>query len=201
MRLAILFALIVALVLGTVWLLAGSWLTLLTDHVFALSVPTPTVGKLVYEGGSFRIGGLSLTLGATDNQRSDVKLCRIASGEIVLKSGGHAFLLGPQTSPVDTSGRPDFDFLPDHGDEVILTAKRSLVGWPTPFDVNFMIRTPSWKRYVYYSLVWKKRSGAELTMRWRYEQDYFSGGGWTTPVMMWNFHTGLVRVDIVGAPA
>lgn len=59
-------------------------------------------------------------------------------------------------------------------------------------------RSPRWKRYVYYTLIWKKRSGATLTMRWRYEQDYYTHDprGWTEPLMMWNGQTGLLSVDI-----
>ncbi len=35
-------------------------------------------------------------------------------------------------------------------------------------------------------------------MRWRYEQHYYAASGWTKPEMRWNFHTGLLRVDISG---
>jgi len=59
-----------------------------------------------------------------------------------------------------------------------------------------MIRSPWWKRYVYYRLVWSKRSGAKLEMLWRYEQDFYIPGAWTDPVMMWNGQTGLLRVTI-----
>jgi hypothetical protein len=97
---------------------------------------------------------------------------------------------------VDPSGRPDIYFVPERGDELSFAVSRSVLSWPTPFDYYIMVRTPRWKRYVYYRLVWKKRSGANLAMLWRYEQGYFAGSGWTKPAMMWNFQTGPLRADI-----
>ena len=64
------------------------------------------------------------------------------------------------------------------------------------FEFNFMSRSPWWKRYIYYRLLWKKRSGARLAILWRYGQDYYAAGGWTSPEMMWNSQTGLLRVDL-----
>ncbi|HEX3653547.1 MAG TPA: hypothetical protein VHU18_12065 [Rhizomicrobium sp.] len=199
MRLGLLLALIVTFVLAIVWLSAGWWVTAVADQVFAVNVPAPPITNIAYDGEGFRIGGLSLTFGAPDNQRSDIELQTNAFREVVLTSGGQSFVLGPRTNAVDPSGRPDIALIPDRGDEVSLTATRSFLGWPTPFEFNFLIRTPSWKRYVYYRLEWRKRSGAVLNIHWRYEQDYFSGGGWTAPAMMWNFDTGLLGVAIAGA--
>ncbi|HEX3942559.1 MAG TPA: hypothetical protein VHW69_00585 [Rhizomicrobium sp.] len=196
MRPSLIIALIVAVALGALWLSAGSSLTMLADRVFAVGMATPPVGEFAYDGGGFRAAEFSLTFGSTDNQRFDFELRSNASGLVVLASNGRSFTLGPRTNPVDASGRPDIDFIPEHGDKVVLTTSHSLLGWPTPFEIDFMTRTPSWKRCVYYRLSWKKRSGAELAMHWRYEQDYFTGNGWTVPAMMWNFHTGLTRVDI-----
>jgi hypothetical protein len=196
MRLILLSILIASIVAGIVWLSAGRWTTAIADGIFTIPIRTPPVNKLAFHGEGFRIGDLSLTFGALDNQRSDVQLCTNTANRIVLKSGGRSFVLGPRTNPADTSGRPDLDWIPEPGDEVSLTAARSLIGWPTPFEINWMTRTPSWKRYVTYRLTWKKRSGAELTMRWRYEQDYYRGSGWTRPMMMWNWYTGLQRTEI-----
>jgi hypothetical protein len=60
----------------------------------------------------------------------------------VLRSGKQIFALGPRTNPVDTSGRPNIVFVPDGQGEVSLTTTRSLLSWPTPFEINFMTRTP-----------------------------------------------------------
>jgi hypothetical protein len=54
---------------------------------------------------------------------------------------------------------------------------------------------------MYYQLVWKKSSGAELDMLWRYEQYFYGrqlvpGTGWGSGFTVREGSTGLVRVDI-----
>lgn len=186
---------IAAIALVVLYPTAGRHLTLIADELVTVPVPTPAVKEVAYDG-DFRIVDLSLTSGTLDNYPLALKLCTDASKMVVLKSGGRSFVLGPRTNPVDASGRPDIDLIPEKGDEVTLTARRSLVGWPTPFDYTIMVSSPSWRRYVYYRLVWKKRSGATLEMTWRYEQDYFRGRGWIRPTMMWDFGTGLLQLAI-----
>lgn len=107
-----------------------------------------------------------MTFGSTDNLRFDLSLHSDSSNRVVLSSGGRSFLLGPRTNPIDPSGRPEIDLVPEAGDEVSFTGDRSLVGWPTPFEINLMTRSPWWKRYVYYRLVWSKGSRAKLEMLW-----------------------------------
>ena len=54
--------------------------------------------------------------------------------------------MGGISAPVDSSGRPEIEFVPDQGDELSFTVRRSSLGWPTPFEFNIMIRrSPSWK--------------------------------------------------------
>jgi hypothetical protein len=191
-----LLILITAVAVGIVWLFAGRYLTLLIDRVFTVRIASASVDSLEYDGGGFQTGELSLTFGAIDNQRFDLTLHSDASNRVVLTSGGRSFTLGPRTNPVDPSGRPEIYFIPDPGDQVSYNIHRSVLSWPTLFEFYIMTRSPWWKRYVYYRLVWKKRSGAELTMFWRYEEDYYAGTGWTAPAMRWNSQTGLLRVDI-----
>jgi hypothetical protein len=73
----------------------------------------------------------------------------------------------------------------------------SALSWPTPLDLNFMTgHSPSWKRHHYYQLTWKKPSGANLEMLWRYEQYFYPGSGWGSGFMTREGSTGLIRVDI-----
>jgi hypothetical protein len=186
---------IVAVAVVVLYPTVGRHLTLIVDELVTVPVPTPPVNRVAYDG-DFRIGDLALTSGTLNNDPFALKLCTTRSNMVVLKTSGHSFILGPRTNPVDKSGRPDVDLVPERGDTVTLTARRSLVGWPTPFDYTIMVSSPSWRRYVYYRLVWKKRSGAQLEMTWRYEQDYFRGRGWIQPTMMWDFRTGLLQVAV-----
>jgi hypothetical protein len=155
------------------------------------------VSPLEYDGGGFVIDKLELTFGGTDNLRSDIKLDTDSLNRVVLSSGGRSFTLGPRSNPIDPSGRPEIYFTPEAGDELSLVSERGLIGWPTPFEFNFIgPPTPWWKRYVFYRLKWKKPAGAKMEMLWRYEQGYFSQVGWNEPAMMWNGETGLLEVDI-----
>ena len=189
-------SILVAIVLVIAWLMAGRLLAMLVDQLVTTPAVSLPAAPLQYDGGGFLIGKLEMTFGATKNLRSDIELRSDSSNRVVLSSGGKNFILGPRTNPVDPSGRPEIDFVLEPGDELSLASSRSLIGWPTPFEFYIMIHSPWWKRYVYYRLVWKKRSGAKLEMRWRYEQDYYTASGWTDPAMMWNGQTGLLRVNI-----
>jgi hypothetical protein len=205
MRFRLLLMLSAAVVLGIIWLCVGRYLTLLIDRIITLRVASMRVESLEYDGGGFWVGAplrglyapdLSMTFESIDNLRFDLCLCSDAANKVVLKSGGRSVTLGPRTNPVDPSGRPEIYVIPERSDEVSFIITRSVLSWPTPFEFDIMIRSPWSKRYVYYCMVWKKRSGAELAMNWRYERDYFTGRGWTKPEMMFNYQTGLLRVDI-----
>jgi len=189
--------LIIALALGVAWLLAGRQLTLLVDRLITIGAASLPVHPLEYDGGGFLIGHLQMTFGGIDNLRSDLALCSDSAHRVVLSTSGQFFTLGPRTNPVDPAGRPEIDFVPEPGDELSFSTDRSALPWPTPLEFNIMIpHSPWWKRYVYYRLLWHKRSGARLAILWRYEQDYYAAGGWTRPEMMWNSQTGMLRVDI-----
>jgi hypothetical protein len=87
--------------------------------------------------------------------------------------------------------------VPPAGDDTSIEIRRSILNWPTPFEVNFMTgHSPSWKRHLYYRARWKKSSGATLEMLWRYEQYFYPGNGWGSGFMTREGSTGLIRVDI-----
>jgi hypothetical protein len=180
-----------------VWLVAGRQITLLFDRALPWSATSLPVTPLKYDGGGFVVGQFSMLFGSLDNQRFDLRVTTDAANRGVLTTAQGAFTLGPRTNPIDSSGRPEIDFVPDPGDALSFTVRHSLINWPTPFDIRIIGGpAPWWKRYVYYRLFWKKRSGASLEMLWRYEQQYISGRGWSAPAMMWNWQTGLLWVKI-----
>lgn len=53
-------------------------------------------------------------------------------------------------------------------------------------------------RDLYYLLVWKKASGANLVMVWRFEQGFYPGDGWTSGTMIRAGSTGLLKADVPG---
>jgi hypothetical protein len=154
----------------------------------------------MYDGGGFVIDGKSMTFGLTNNLRGDVELTFDSSNRVVLSASHNNVILGPLTSTVDPSGRPDFTFRAEPGDEVSFAVSESLLSWRIPFKFNvFGGASPRWGRYVYYRLIWKKPSGAGLEIFWRYQREFYPGRGWTEPLMMWNSQTGLLSVDIQGS--
>jgi hypothetical protein len=66
------------------------------------------------------------------------------------------------------------------------------MSWAEPF--TFL--GPGRKRHVYYDLTWKKPSGAELQILWRYEQHHHGESGWGSGFMTREGSTGLVEIDI-----
>jgi hypothetical protein len=179
------------------WLAAGRELTSLLDRLITIRAVSLPVSPLKYDGGGLVVGDVLLTFASLDNLRSDIHLSGDTSNRVILSTGRGAFALGPRVNPVDPSGRPDIELVAEAGDDVSLRSSQSAVGWPTPFEFRILGGpSPWWKRYVYYRLVWKRRSGAKLEMRWRYEQQYYLASGWSEPAMMWNSETGLLSVHL-----
>ena len=178
-----------------VWLAAGREVTSLLDRLITVRAMSLPVGTLKYDGGGLVVGDIALAFASLDNLRSDIRLASDASNRVILSKGADSFRLGPRLNPVDPSGRPDIELVAEPGDEVSLRSSQSALAWPTPFEIKILGGpSPWWKRYVYYRLVWKKRSGSKLEMLWRYEQQYYSASGWSDPAMMWNSQTGLLFV-------
>jgi hypothetical protein len=168
-----------------VWILAGRQISMLVDlakTVFLKSLPaTP----LAYDGsesaGTFQIGDLELRTEGIDYKPYPMRISWDSQQRPVLSVSGKSFLLS--TEP---------------GDETSFTVERSLMSWPTPFDFNFMTGvSPSWRRHLYYVLRWKKSSGASLKMVWRYEQYFYSSGGWTSGFMTRAGSTGLIEAQVL----
>ena len=155
------------------------------------------VKAVQYDGGGLRIGEYSMTFAGLNNLRYDLTIHSDVASRVILSAAGQAFPMGARTNPVDPSGRPEIDFVPEPGDRVELTVRHSMIGWPTPFDFSIMKQhTPWWKRYFYYRLTCTKSSGSVMEMLWRYEQDYVKPHGWTTPAMLFDYRTGLLAVNI-----
>jgi len=180
---------IVLLVLGIAWLLAGLQLTLLLDRCFTIRTVHLPASRAEYDGGGLRIGDLMMTFAGTNNLQSGIRVTADSAKRAVLVVSDTVFPLGPFTGTLYLT--------PEPGDVVSFTVSQSLLSWPTWFEFKILGgRSPWWKRYAYYRLAWTKPSGAKLEMVWRYEQQYYSGRGWTKPEMMWNSQTGLLSVNI-----
>ncbi|MFZ3374010.1 MAG: hypothetical protein WA183_00465 [Chthoniobacterales bacterium] len=180
------------------WIFGGRQLSLFTDRFATIETTSARIDSIAYEGsgtgGVLRINDLALSLNETNGLTPNIGTTK--DDQLALAAGGKVFAFGPLSSPADSAD--------DHlaatlqaGDDASLTIRRSVLNWPTPFDFNFMTgQSPSWKRHIYYRLLWNKPSGAKLDMLWRYEQYFYSGNGWASGFMTREGSTGLIGVDI-----
>ena len=197
-KVAIVIALLAAM--SILWIFAGRQLSLWLDGFGTADVQTLQLSSVIYEGagvtgGAFRIGDMILLpTSAPDNRPFPINIQCDAHGSFVLTKDAKAFPLGEPRGENASTSR---EFAPDPGDELVLTIRRSVLSWPTPFDFNFMTgQSPSWKRHLYYRLRWKKPDGTKLQMIWRFEQYFYPGNGWANGFMTHEGSTGLIMVDI-----
>jgi hypothetical protein len=190
--LTIVIAFVIA-ILAT-WIFGGRQLSLLLDRFWTIETASSRINSVVYEGSG--TGGLlhvnDIALSLNDRNRPSPTVGTTKNGEPALADSGKVFAFGPPRSEAENLATA-----PPAGDDALIEIRRSILTWPTPFDFNFMTgHSPSWKRHLYYRLVWKKPSGAKLEMLWRYEQYFYPGNGWASGFMTRRGSTGLIQVDI-----
>ncbi|MDR3416441.1 MAG: hypothetical protein P4L83_09665 [Nevskia sp.] len=183
-----------------VWLFAGRWIVLLVDRFATVRVKTLPAGPLVYSPGNIAIGDYALEVTDRGGRLHAIGIDVDPDGRIQVHTGNKVFPLGVRIGLPDKSGRTDIPFAPDPGDDVALVLDRSVLAWPTPFDLNFMTGiSPTRRRNLYFRLTWRKRSGATLDMVWRYEELYYAREGWTGSYTSRDNTTGLVDVRMAAA--
>jgi hypothetical protein len=137
-------------------------------------------GPKGWSGPDLLVGGhiVDLTgLGPDYKQVADLKVD--ADNQLVLVKNGQSFALGSRAGMLSGGDGVIPAVAAGPGDATSVTLEHSLLSWPAPFEINFMTGySPSWQRYLYYRLSWKKLSGAELYIVWRYRQDYDAMNGW-----------------------
>src|ERR1700680_4897500 len=180
------------------WIFGGRQLSLFMDRFGTIETTSARINSIAYDGsgtgGVLRINDLALSLNKTNGPTPNMGTTK--DDQLALAAGGKVFAFGPLSSTADNTD--------DHlaatlqaDDDASLTIRHSVLSWPTPFDFNFMTgQSPSWKRHIYYRLLWKKPSGAELERLWGYEQYLYPGLGWGSGFMTREGSTGLIGVDI-----
>jgi hypothetical protein len=195
MRTALIIAVIV-IAIAAIWLFGGRQIVLLADGFTTVGDAKPTTGPFVASPGWLNIAETPLELSAQSGQPAEIRIDVDDAGRLTLRAGDKAFALGARVrheEPYDTV------FAPDPGETVTFRIAHSAVAWQTPLELNFMTgKSPSWKRNVYYTLSWRKQTGAELEMVWRYEQWCYDD--WGSPMMTREGATGLTSLTIHDAP-
>src|SRR5436190_1985960 len=176
------------------WIFEGRQVSLLVDRFVTIEMTSARIHSITYNGrgtgGTLRVNDLELSL----NDRNDPSpsIGTTKNDQLAVADQGKVFALGPVRSEDENLATA-----PPPGDDAFIEIRRSVLSWPTPFEFNFMTgHSPSWKRHLYYRLVWKKPSGAKLEMLWRYEQYFYPDNGWVGGFMTNGSSTGLVQLDI-----
>jgi hypothetical protein len=176
------------------WIFGGRQLSLFIDRYRTIETASAPINSIGYEGsgtgGILHVNDLALSL--NDKNGPSPNIGSTKDDQLALAAGRKVFAFGPPRSEAENLAT-----VPPAGDDAFIEIRRSVLSWPTPFDFNFMTgMPPSWKRHVYYRLLWKKPSGAALEMLWRYEQYFYPANGWGSGFMTREGSTGLVEVDI-----
>ena len=195
--LAILIAFVIAFLV--IWIFGGRQISLFLDRFGTIEMTSARINSLAYEGsgtgGVLRVNDLGLSLNDTNGPTPSIGTTK--NDQLGLANGGKVFAFGPARSEAE-----NLVIVPPAGDDAFIEIRRSILSWPTPFEVNFMTgHSPSWKRHLYYELRWKKTTGATLDMIWRYEQFFYGqqlipGNGWASGFMTHEGSTGLIQLDI-----
>lgn len=190
--LAVLIAFVIA-VLAT-WIFTGRQTSLFLDRFATIEMTSARINSLAYEGsgtgGILRVNDLGLSLNDRNNPAPSIGTTK--NDQLAVANGGKVFAFGPARSETE-----NLNIVPPAGDDAIIQIRRAVLSWPTPFEINFMTgHSPSWKRHLYYRLLWKKPSGAKLEMLWRYEQYFYPDNGWASGFMTYKRSTGLIQLDI-----
>jgi hypothetical protein len=190
--LAVLIA--VVIVFLATWIFYGRQISLLLDRFGTIEETPARINSIAYQGngtgGIFHVNDLELSLNDRNGPAPSIGTTK--NDQLALADRGKVFAFGPVRTEAENLATA-----PPAGDNTSIEIRRSILNWPTPFEVNFMTcKSPSWKRHLYYRLHWKKSSGASLEMLWRYEQFFYPGNGWTSGFMTRESSTGLIRVEI-----
>jgi hypothetical protein len=174
----------------------GRQLSLSLDRFGTLESAAVPIQSLTYEGGGtggiFHLNDLRLSLAPSDSHSPQPHIGTTKDDQLALSYGGKVFPFGPVRLGTEMLAT---DLPAD--DDASISIRHSALSWPTLFDTNFMTgQPPSWKRYLYYRLAWKKTTGAKLEMLWRYEQYFYPHNGWNNGMMTREGVTGLVEVAI-----
>jgi hypothetical protein len=184
----------VAIAFLATWIFYGHQISLLLDRFGTIEMSSTRINSLAYQGngtgGSLHVNDLELSLNDRNGPAPSTGTTK--NDQLALADRGKVFAFGPVRTEAENLAT-----VPPAGDDASIEIRRSILNWPTPFEVNFMTgHSPSWKRHLYYRVQWKKSSGATLEMLWRYEQYFYPGNGWASGFMTRQGSTGLIQVEI-----
>jgi hypothetical protein len=191
---------VAAILLAGLWFFASRWCSLLVDQFYTPHLATlqsnplgwngvwlqfgsgisNIIGPMGWSGPELLMGGHIVDFTGPDPDYKQVATLKVDAGDqLVLLEDGNSFVFGSRAGTLPGGDDVIPAFAAGPGDTTSVALDCSLLSWPAPFEFNFMTGyAPSWQRYLYYRLSWKKPSGARLNIVWRYRQDYDAVNGW-----------------------
>jgi hypothetical protein len=184
----------VVIIFLATWIFYGHQISLLLDRFGTIEMTSAPINSIAYQGngtgGIFHVNDLGL--GLNDRNGPAPSIGTTKNDQLALADRGKVFAFGPVRTEAENLAT-----VPPAGDDASIEIRRSILNWPTPFETNFMTgHSPSWKRHLYYRVRWKKSSGGNLEMLWRYEQYFYPSNGWGSGFMTRQGFTGLIQVEI-----
>ncbi len=188
-----------AVALAALWIFRGREISSFIDRFWTVESRSGPIQSIAYEGngtgGILIVNDLSLSLNEVGSGLA-LSVGSTKDNQLALATSGRVFPFGPLTSTSENTDER-LATVPPPGDQAFIAIRHSVLSWPTPLDLNFMTgQSPSWKRHIYYEIRWKKSSGPNLEMIWRYEQFFYPGKGWASGFMTREGSTGLIRAGI-----
>jgi hypothetical protein len=180
------------------WLFNGRQLSLFVDRFGTIESASIPIQSLTYEGsgtgGTLLLNDLRLGLSPADSTSPEPNVGTTKDNELALSFGGKVFAFGPLRS----ADSDKLETEPQAGDKASISIRHSALCWVIPPD--FKTGWPfTWRRQLYYQLVWRKQNGANLEMVWRYEQPFSrESNAWRPNEAMFTgeYSPGLVRMEI-----
>src|SRR5438132_4597242 len=186
------------LLLSVLLVVSAKPTSMLLDRFWTVEIDSRPVSRLGFDApgnkvSRIRIDELPMSLTLPNNHSLPLELQVNTSGNLIVRIGANSIALGP---PERSSAEPDILVVKAAlADRTSFRVKRSILSWPTPLDLNFMTgHSASWKRHLYYQLIWQKQNGDRLDMRWRYEQYFYDR--WASGFMTHEGTTGLIQAEI-----
>ena len=155
--LAVLIA--VVIVFLATWIFYGHQISLFLDRFGTIEMTSARINSIAYQGngtgGILHVNDLELSLNDRNGPAPSIGTTK--NDQLALADRGKVFAFGPVRTEAENLAT-----VPPAGDDASIEIRRSILNWPTPFEVNFMTgHSPSWKRHLYYRVRWKKSSGAK----------------------------------------
>lgn len=187
--------------IAVAWYAGARPVALLFDGIAPRELSSTSLGKIGWNGTYLLIDGHVMGLTGSDDTPA-MRLDVDAQGRLVATANGRNIVLGIRNGTLPDQSETIAAFAADPGDRITFVHTQGRLIWPNWFEMNFMTgRTPTWKRFHHYRLVWRKASGETLTMFWRYEDYYYpSDRRFVGADMVGADNCGLARVEI-SAPA